>query len=112
MKTDKAAQVSDPKLTDVIKRLTDAYRPERMYLFGSRARADAREDSDYDILLVVGDESPARRRTGGLAYEVLFGSGAAVDVIVVTASWFERRAHLASGLPGTVLREGRLLYAS
>jgi len=104
--------LDDPLLAEVIRRLVDAYRPLRLYLFGSRARADASADSDYDVLLVVDDDAPAQRRRGGLAYEVLFGSGASVDVVVVTRSWFETRKHLRSALPATVLREGRLLYAA
>lgn len=100
----------DPVLQEVVRRLVEAYEPERVYLFGSRARRSSGPDSDYDLLLVVADDAPPTLRRGGRAYEVLFGTGAAVDAVVVTRSWFESRKHLQSALPGTVLREGRLLY--
>ena len=35
---------------------------ERIILFGSRARGDAREDSDYDILIVIKGEIDWRAR--------------------------------------------------
>lgn len=108
----RTAPADDPALREVVRRLVEAYRPERLYLFGSRARGDATAESDYDVLLVVADDSPQELRDGRLAYTVLFGSGAAVDAVVVPRSWFEARAHLKSALPGTVLREGKLLYAA
>jgi len=105
-------RVSDPTLAELLRRLVPAYRPERVYLFGSRARGEAGSDSDYDLLLVVPDDAPADRRRSRLAYEVLRGTGVAADVLVCTRSWFDRREGLKASLPGTVLREGRLLHAA
>jgi hypothetical protein len=34
------------------------------------------------------------------------------DVLVWTRGGFESRTHLRASLPGTILREGRLLYAA
>ncbi len=50
-------------------------------------------------------------RPGPLAYEALRGTGVAADVLVCTRTWFDRRRDLRASLPGTVLREGRLLHA-
>ncbi len=102
----------DPVLAEIVRRLVEAYQPERIYLFGSRARGEAGPDSDYDLLIVVPDDAPAERREGGLAYRVLWGVGAAVDAVVCRSSWFHARTHLQASLPGTVLREGRLLHAA
>ncbi len=101
---------SDPALAEVVRRLVEAYRPERVYLFGSVARGDAGPDSDYDILLVVPDGAPPERLRSRLAYKALRGTGAAADVVVWPESGFERRARIISSLPATVLREGMLLY--
>ena len=102
----------DPKLRAVVERLAEAYRPERIYLFGSVARGDAGADSDYDLLIVVPDDAPPERRRSRLAYQVLRGTGTAVDALVCTHGWFFARIHLRASLPGTVLREGRLLHAA
>ena len=47
----------DPILTKFRAALTELYgdRIERVVLFGSRARGDAREDSDYDVALFLKD---------------------------------------------------------
>jgi predicted nucleotidyltransferase len=107
-------QVPDSVLLEIVRRLIDAYQPERIYLFGSRARGDAGPDSDYDLLLVVPDDAPPERRDGKLAYQVLWSLPvpAAVDAVVCRSSWFHARTHLKASLPGTVLREGQLLHAA
>jgi predicted nucleotidyltransferase len=101
----------DPTLAELVRRLDAAYEPERVYLFGSHARGEPGPDSDYDLLLVVPDDAPAERKQSRLAYEALRGTGVAADVLVCTRTWFDRRRDLRASLPGTVLREGRLLHA-
>jgi predicted nucleotidyltransferase len=102
----------DPILTEIVRRLVAAYAPERIYFFGSKARGDAGPDSDYDLLVVVPDDAPPERRDSKLAYRVLWGVGTAVDAVVCRSSWFHARTHLKASLPGTVLREGKLLHAA
>ena len=102
----------DPKLDVVVRRLVEAYQPERIYLFGSVARGDGDADSDYDLLIVVPNDALPERRRSRLAYEVLRGTGTPVDALVFSHDWFFSRVHLRASLPGTVLREGRLLHAA
>lgn len=104
--------VSDPLLAEIVRRLVEAYEPEAIFLFGSQGRGEAGADSDYDLLIVVPDDARAERRDPGLAYRVLWGAGAAVDAVVCRSGWFHARAHLKASLPGTVIREGRLLHAA
>lgn len=102
----------DAALGEVVRRLAEAYQPERIYLFGSKARGDAGPDSDYDLIVVVPDDAPPERRRSRLAYQSLAGTGTAADVLVCSRSYFERRRNLKASLPGTVLREGRLLHGA
>ena len=104
--------VAAAKLHEVVDRLVPAYEPEKIYLFGSQARGDAGPDSDFDLLIVVPDDACAARRRSRLAYEVLWGTGIAADILVWTRERFESRLPLKASLPATVLREGRLLYAA
>lgn len=99
-------------LVDIVGRLIDAYQPERVYIFGSKARGDYGPDSDFDLLIVVPDTAPDERKRSGLAYDRLWDTGTAADVLVWSHDRFESRVHLRASLPGTILREGRLLYAA
>jgi len=102
----------DPALAEVVRRLVDVYAPERIYLFGSRARGDARPDSDYDLLVLLADSDEPSYRRARQGYHVLHGSSIAVDLLVWTIGEFERRLPAKASLPATVSREGRLLYAA
>jgi len=101
----------EPILRAITARLSEAYRPDRIYLFGSKARGDDGPDSDWDVLVVVPDDASGERRRGRLGYEALWGMDTAVDVVVMARRAFDARRRLKASLPGTVLREGRLLYA-
>jgi predicted nucleotidyltransferase len=55
------SSLDSPVLADIVRRLVAAYGPERIYLFGSMARGDAGPDSDYDVLVVVADDTEPGR---------------------------------------------------
>lgn len=103
---------ADPALVEAVRRLVDVYRPHFVYLFGSAARGEAGPDSDFDLLVVVGDEAPPELRRAGKGYEALWGLGVPVDIIVWTRGEFDRRLHLRASLPATVVREGVLVHAA
>ena len=102
----------DPVLRDVVERLVSALDPERIYLFGSKARGDDGPDSDYDLLAVVAESDLPPHRRDRLAFRALCGVGAPKDVVVYTREEFEARREVVCSLPATVLREGRLVYAA
>jgi len=102
----------DPTLREMVRRISDAYHPLRIYLFGSKARGTAGPDSDYDLLVVMRDDAPPELKGSELAYQSLWGVGKAADVLVCPEEWFRSRATVITSLPATVIREGKLLYAS
>jgi predicted nucleotidyltransferase len=104
--------IDAPVLAEIVRRLAEAYRPERIYLFGSTARGDAGPDSDYDLMIIVREDTPSYLRSEDLAYRVLRGTGTAADVLVWTRNNFDRQLHLKASLPSTVIREGKLLYGA
>ena len=66
----------------------------RLILYGSRARGDARADSDIDLLAVVtGDGDDARRTLWRLAVELELATPAIFFTVVVmtAAEWEEQR---------------------
>ena len=48
----------DPVLAEIVRRLVDAYEPERVYLFGSHARGEVRHASDIDIAILPRGDLP------------------------------------------------------
>jgi predicted nucleotidyltransferase len=108
---DQAFGTTDPALAAVVQRLVAVFHPQKVYLFGSHARGDTGPDSDYDLMLVMSDDAPAKLLDPRTACEVLRGTGIAADVLLWRRSNFDRRLHLRASLPATIAQEGKLLYA-
>jgi uncharacterized protein len=101
-----------PILAEVLRRLIEAFKPERIYLFGSKARGDDHRDSDFDLVILVSDDTPAELRRPERACKVLFGTNVDADVLIWTRKYFDERLDLKASLPATIMREGKLLYAA
>lgn len=102
----------DPVLAEIVRRVVDALAPERVYLFGSKARGEEGPDSDYDLMVVVSNTAEPGYRRAQQAHSVIWGIGTAADILVWSRDAFDRRLHLQASLPATIVREGKLLYAA
>jgi hypothetical protein len=58
-------------ISEIVRRLVEVYRPERIYLFGSAARGDAGPDSDYDFMVVVSGDTPRETRETKAVFQAL-----------------------------------------
>lgn len=102
MNTDEAVE----KLTQ---RIVERFNPQRLILFGSRARGDAGEDSDFDLLIVSPSEHPRWQRTVPV-YRALSGLGIPKEIVWWTPDEIEAWRGVEAHFINTALREGRLLY--
>jgi predicted nucleotidyltransferase len=109
---DETRDADDLLLGEAVRQLVAALRPERIYLFGSRARGDAREDSDYDLLIVMPEAEEPEYRLEQRAYGALWSIRLPLEIIVMSHQEFEEWTPAVASLPATVLREGHLLYAA
>jgi HEPN domain-containing protein/predicted nucleotidyltransferase len=100
-----------PKLERMVTAIRDRVAPELILLFGSRARGDAREDSDYDLLLVLRDDADVERERSA-AYAALRDVGLSADVLASSVSDYQRWQHDPGFLDWLVAREGVLLYSA
>lgn len=111
--TDTAVLNQDPVLSEIVKRLVADFNPSRVFLFGSRARGDAGEGSDYDLLVVLPTmNAPSHRLAQKAHRHSLKGIPAPVDVIMVSESYFEENKAVIGTLPELAIYEGKELYAA
>jgi len=97
-------------LQDIVRRIVEVAHPERIILFGSAARGDARPDSDIDLLIVK--SNVRRRRLAMDLYEALASTGHPVDLIVATPEDLEKYGDTPALVLGPALREGKVIYAA
>ncbi|MBF0181942.1 MAG: nucleotidyltransferase domain-containing protein [Magnetococcales bacterium] len=106
--------LTDADLAAMSARIVETAAPERIILFGSHARGDARPDSDVD-LLVIEDEpfGPNRSRFREIArLERAMGTiPVATDILVYSLEEVERLKSSANHVVGRALREGKVLHA-
>lgn len=97
-------------IRDLVHRIIAAYQPVQVWLFGSRARGEAHEGSDWDLLAVVDDATPERMLDPIVVWRTLALKDVYADVVVIPASEFIEDADTPNTLVYPVTREGRLLY--
>lgn len=85
-----AAINDDPKLARLIDRIAGTLSPDAIYLFGSRARVEPHADSDYDVLVIVPDETASERLTPENTYQIARDVRVAADIVTCRKSGFDR----------------------
>ena len=87
---ERAADI-DTIVATMVERIADRFDPERILLFGSRARGDAKDWSDVDLLVVMPDGTD--RREAAVEMGVAVGDlPIAKDIVVTTPA-----PHCAAG---------------
>ena len=87
--------------------------PETIILFGSRARGDARSDSDIDLLVVEKEPfSPqrSRRKEAARLYMALMDTEISKDILLYSRDEFDRWKNSLSHVVGRAHREGKVLH--
>jgi uncharacterized protein len=85
--------------------------PAKVILFGSRARGDADEGSDFDFLVIESEVADQAAEAVKLR-RALGDFGAPVDVIVMDEALAERRSKVRGTMVDRALREGRVVAES
>jgi uncharacterized protein len=95
-------------IQSLAQRIAEQYQPERIILFGSHARGDAREDSDVDLLVLL----PLRTSHFRDAVEILNATGPrfAVDLIVRSPEDAQQRYEQGDPLMREAFDRGRVIY--
>ena len=107
-------EVTDEVLADMVQTVVREVDPERIYLFGSRARGEARQDSDVDLLIIVREAfGPEHSRFQEInrVYRALSSFRIPNDVLLYSSDEFARWSQSLNHVVGRCSREGKLLYA-
>jgi len=101
--------ISREQVQQVVERLAERLSPEKIILFGSHARGDAREDSDIDPLVVADTDLPVRSRFPAVR-RLLADFPAAFDIFWKTPAEYRRWRNVVNHVVYFAERYGRVVY--
>jgi predicted nucleotidyltransferase len=105
--------VTEKMLADMVEAIVREVDPERIYLFGSRARNKARANSDVDLLIIEHVPfGPQHSRLDEInrIYRALSSFRIPKDVLLYSRDEFTKWQNSTNHVIGRCCREGKLLY--
>jgi hypothetical protein len=93
----------------VAQRILNGMRADEVWVFGSRARGDFREDSDLDLLVLIPDSNEARHVRSRRARSIVADISGPMDICVLTRNEWQKQVRIANTLPFLAQKEGRIL---
>jgi len=97
------------ELLNIVEKMRHVGSPEKIILFGSRARGDAKPDSDIDLLVVEKSDLPRYKRAACYR-KAIVGLVPAKDIVVWSPEEIDEWKSVPNAFITTILREGKVLY--
>jgi len=100
---------SDVALQQAVDRIARRFQPEKIILFGSRARGQGRPDSDADLLVVMPVDGSKRQQAVQMDL-ALEGIPIPIDLVVVTPEEVQKYRDAIGTIIHEAVRDGKVLY--
>lgn len=94
---------------ETIKRIIPAFKPEKIFIFGSYAKGTANEDSDLDILIEF-KEVEHKRKLAIQIRKLLANFPIALDILVMSQDEESEYKQKKWSIYYHALKEGKLIY--
>jgi predicted nucleotidyltransferase len=102
--------ITEPKVQAAVARIVSIARPQKIIVFGSYARGQAKPGSDLDMLVIADDTLANCRAESVRLRRALRGISMPIDIIVVRQSDVKRLRRTPGLLYEIALSEGRVMY--
>jgi predicted nucleotidyltransferase len=96
-------------LNEIIQWIVKVMDPEKIIMFGSRAKGTATEDSDLDLMVIV-DKSEIPRPRSRPVYGALRDIFIPMDILVYTQEEVDDWQNVSVHITSTARREGKTIY--
>jgi len=100
---------SESAIQQAVDRIARRFHPEKIILFGSRARGQGGPDSDADLLVIMAVDGSKRQQAVQMDL-ALEGIPIPIDLIVVTPEEVEKYRETIGTIIREAVREGKVLY--
>ena len=101
----------DPILKRILDVIVDTIAPKKVILFGSRARGDASQNSDYDICIIQENLKNEREISRKVNYRLLREDiNHAVDFVIASPETWDRKCNTIGLVYKSISTDGIDLY--
>jgi predicted nucleotidyltransferase len=109
---DRFSDIEQKEISLIVDRLVDVYHPLQIYLFGSYAWGVPSNESDFDLCVIVEASDEKRRHRDRKGRDAMLDiiRRRGIDLIVYTATEFDRVASHPSTMASPIKSKGVLLY--
>lgn len=101
--------ITKETLTDVVNKIVNAAKPQKIVLFGSYARSEMHKNSDLD-LLIIERSLPNKGKEMMRLRNIIGDIGIGVDVLVYSEDEVEAWGNLPGTALYSALKEGKVVY--
>lgn len=99
--------ISDRALLEYCRDLVREVAPDAVViLYGSRARGDATDESDYDLLVLTDDEEHVEERIRSKLYPLELETGAVLSLVVLEKKQWYSPLYQAMPFSQNIMRDG------
>lgn len=101
--------MTDSTLNEIIKRILSKVKAQKIILFGSRARGNYTEESDYDLLIICDNFIDIKKLSKEI-YSQFVGINKGVDVIIRPEKYVNENKSNINSFIGNIINEGEVIY--
>ena len=99
----------DNTLKEIIKRILSKVKAQKIILFGSRARGNYTEESDYDLLVICDNFIDVKKLSKEI-YSQFVGINKGIDVIIRPEKYVNENKSNINSFIGNIINEGEVIY--
>lgn len=101
--------IETKQINEIVNRIANNYKPEKIILFGSYARGDSNENSDLDFILIKETNSPKHKR-GIEVRRLFYGVPIPMDFKIYTKTEFSNELLNQYSFLNTAIKSSKILY--
>ena len=109
MHPEKILEHSEPSIHGIVRRISARINPVKIFLFGSRAKGEAKQGSDFDFVIIY-DGEESKRDVKSAVYRIFRGERLSLDVLVLSSEEFNRFKHVANTIAREISENGKLVF--
>jgi len=105
-------EITQAKVQMAVNKIIEVSKPRKLIVFGSYISGKTHRNSDFDVLVVTGDEVENPRKESVRIRRALKGIFMPMDIIVVQESMLEQFSNTPGLIYREALRTGKVMYES